>query len=45
LVDDIQEEPPSVKSNKVEDQGLEEILGAIRVAPANTGHVKKKRRA
>jgi len=45
LVDDIQAEPPSVKSTKVEDQGLEQILGAIRVAPTHMGHVKKKRRA
>jgi len=44
LVDDIQTEPPSVKSTKVKDQGLEQILGAIRLAPANTGHVKKKRK-
>jgi nucleolar protein 9 len=44
LVDDVQAELPSVKSAEVEDKDLKQILGAIRVAPANAGHVKKKRR-
>jgi len=43
LVDDVQAEPPSVKSAEVEDKDLNQVLGAIRVAPANAGHVKKRR--